>query len=102
MRSFISLAMAALALASCASDPITSGQGCVGDFIAGDLVVSEIFANPAGTDDGKEWFEIYNASATEANLNGVTLVTAKSDGSGVKKHRIVAQTLAAGDYLVVG
>ena len=96
------LALVAVGAACSQSEPIGVGSGCVGAFIAGDLVVSEIFANPAGTDDGKEWFEIYNASSGAASLGGVQLVTAKNDGTGERKHRMRATTLAAGGYLVVG
>jgi hypothetical protein len=37
---------------------------------AGDLVVTEILQNPAGTDTGREWFEITNTTTNVLNLNG--------------------------------
>jgi len=42
---------------------------------AGALVISEIFANPAGTgtDATQEWFELTNTSAASFDLNGLTV-----------------------------
>ncbi len=49
----------------------------VSELTAGDLVVTEVMINPTTTDDARrEWFEIYNASGMEVNLNGLVL----SDG----------------------
>ena len=47
---------------------------------AGDLVITEIMQNPNMVSDGTgEWFEIYNASAVEINLNGLTFADDGSD-----------------------
>jgi hypothetical protein len=41
---------------------------------AGDLVISEIMVNPATVlDTDAEWFELYNHSTMEINLNGLTI-----------------------------
>jgi hypothetical protein len=87
-------------LAACSpGDPIAGG--CRGNFLAGQLVISEIFANPTGEDSGKEWIEIYNAGG-EADLAGVAIVTSRADRMSERKHRLAPVTLGAGAYLVVG
>ncbi len=70
--------------------------------LPGDLVISEIMANPPGSDAGQEWFEIYNASGAELDLGGVVLRFRKTDGSGEKLHQIEGLTIAPEQYLVVG
>lgn len=48
--------------------------------LAGDLVINEILANPAGaTDTGKEWFEVLNKNAGARDLGGVVVTS----GSGL-------------------
>jgi hypothetical protein len=48
--------------------------------LAGDLVINEILANPAGaTDTGKEWFEVLNTNAGARDLGGVVVTS----GSGL-------------------
>ncbi|MCB1055456.1 MAG: endonuclease [Acidobacteria bacterium] len=39
----------------------------------GDLILSEVFYDPAGTDDGLEWVEIYNRGTTTVDLSGYSL-----------------------------
>jgi hypothetical protein len=98
-RPISGLALVAM-LAGCSpSDPIAGG--CRGMFLAGQLVISEIFANPMGQDGGKEWIEIYN-TGTEADLSGLAVIHSRNDGTSERRHRMAAVTLAAGDYLVIG
>ena len=89
-----------LALASC-GPPKPSAPACKG-YLPGDLVISEIMANPAGTDTGNEWFEIYNAKSTAANLAGVQLGVSKADKSGEKDFVIPSGSIPAGGYFVAG
>lgn len=93
-----------LAFASTACGPTepNNGGACSAELLAGDLVITEIFANPDGEDDGKEWFEIYNATAAEVDLSGVVLVASRTDETGVERHVIVEGSIAAGQYLVAG
>jgi hypothetical protein len=42
------------------------------------MVINEFVANPASTDTGKEWVELYNAGNQEQNLDGWKLRTATS------------------------
>jgi hypothetical protein len=40
---------------------------------AGDVVLNELFPNPAGDDTDAEWVELYNRAATDVSLEGWTL-----------------------------
>ena len=90
------------ALAACGGSG--GGGGDCDGLVAGDLVISEVMANPAGEDSGKEWFEIYNATGAPLDLGGVTLVASRSDGTDEKTHAIAKDMLMAeaGGYVVVG
>jgi hypothetical protein len=95
------LLAAGAALAGCAGG---DGDGSTGecDLLTGDLVISEIMANPMGADDGQEYFEIYNAGSAAVDMAGLTLRYAKVDGTGEKTHTMEEIVVEAGDYLVVG
>jgi hypothetical protein len=77
---------------------------------AGDLVITEVFADfaapagGAGGDEGKEWFEIYNASDRAIDLEGVTIAHGRVEGgtSAPKKHVMGPITIAPGAYLTLG
>lgn len=83
-------------------DSIGGGQ-CAAGVLAGDLVISEIMANPAGADAGHEWIEIYNATAEPVNLAGLRLGVEAVDGSGSKTLLLdtEAGTLPARSYYVI-
>ncbi|MEM6990455.1 MAG: lamin tail domain-containing protein, partial [Myxococcota bacterium] len=70
--------------------------------LAGDLVISEIMSNPAGTDSGNEWFEIYNATSADIGLAGITLVHSQPDGDSQKAHQVEGLLIPAGGFGVVG
>ncbi|MBK7155796.1 MAG: lamin tail domain-containing protein [Sandaracinaceae bacterium] len=98
------LALVALSLAA-------SITGCGGDgpsdpcagLLPGDLVISEVMANPSGADDGREWVEIHNPGSAELSLTGLELVRSAEDGSGARAHVLdTADLLAAGAYYVLG
>ena len=43
-------------------------------FSAGDIIVTEIMQNPAGVSDNYgEWFEVYNTTSSDIDLNGWTI-----------------------------
>jgi hypothetical protein len=46
--------------------------------IANHIVISEVLPNPLGTDDGKEYVELYNPTNTEVDIGGWVIDT-KSD-----------------------
>jgi lamin tail-like protein len=92
--------LAAAALAGCGPDD--DGGVCTGGFLAGDLVVTEVMANPEGTDEGAEWFEIYNAGDAPADLSGLVLVASRDDASDPKSHAMAAATVEPHGYFVLG
>jgi hypothetical protein len=100
MRSLVLLALAA----SCG--PSSSGGACKDKLSAGDLVITEVFADFAepggGTDSGKEWFEIYNASDRPLELKGLTITHEKPDGSSAKSHVMTEVTIAPEQYFTLG
>ncbi len=94
-----SVALAA-GLAACSDDD--SGTACEANLLPGDLVITEVMPNPEGADDGKEWFEIYNATSAPIIMRGVSLVYSRADGTGRKSHVIESATIGAGEYMVFG
>lgn len=69
----------------------------------GELVITELMANPAGPDAGAEWFEIANASDRTVGLGGLGLTAGSA--ARPRSHRIledVAPVLAPGAHLAIG
>jgi hypothetical protein len=69
------------------------------DWSAGDLVITEIMADPSVPDPQGEWFEVRNDSGAAVVLNGLMIT------SGDASHRIASATdleLAAGALFVIG
>ena len=84
-------------------DCAASGQACAGGVCVrgpetGDLVVTEIMANPAGDDEGLEWFEIYNSSDRALALAGLALSDDGVDAIVLDSDFV----LPAGEYAVLG
>ncbi|MBN2498981.1 MAG: lamin tail domain-containing protein [Deltaproteobacteria bacterium] len=92
--------LAAVCLSGCPGSG--NGDGCDANLLAGDLVITEIMADPAGKDEGKEWFEIYNATSKSLSLRGVRLVASRADGSGEYEHVMKAAQIEPGQYFVLG
>lgn len=65
------------------------------------LKINEFLPDPASTDDGSEWVEIYNGGDTEAVLDGYAIQTATSEW-GTDYSFPGGTTLAPGEFLVVG
>ena len=78
------------------------GEACESGFQSGDLVITEVMANPLGDDADREYFEIYNATGAAANLAGLSIVTSRADGTGESSHRMRSIEVAANGYLVLG
>lgn len=97
------LAFLAIFLAACEA-PVEVGTGC--DALVGDVVISEIMANPSGADGDGEWFEIYNAASRPLILDRLELrrLSYNSDGGvEVKQHYLRnLGTLEANAYFVLG
>lgn len=95
------LGLGALLLGAACGGAGGAGGDCEG-LVAGDLVITEVMANPAGEDAGKEWFEIYNATGAPLDLAGVVLVASRSDGTDEKTHVVGTLAAATDGYVVVG
>lgn len=84
-----------LANPSC-SNPV-AGAAALSALSFGDLIVSEIMHNPVSSAYNKgEWFEIYNNSGVDVNLNGLIITDGMSDSIGVTDDIL----LEAGSYAV--
>ena len=64
----------------------------------GDLVITEIMANPAVEESSGEWFEVHNVTAHAITLTGVTI----ADNSGQELLTQDKLVIAAGGYFVFG
>jgi hypothetical protein len=91
------------ALAGAGLTACGGGQsGCKAGLLPGDLALSEIMADPAGTDEGKEWFEIYNASGQALELEGLTVISSRADGTSEVKFKMGPARIQPGQYFVLG
>ena len=71
----------------------------VSALMAGDLVITEMMINPAVVSDNQaEWFEVYNASGVDIDLDGLVVYDLGSESFTVA----VTLVLAAGDYFIFG
>src|SRR4051812_7610181 len=92
---------------ACGPSAGKAGQ-CKSEIGVGDLVVTEVFADfkaptgGTGADEGKEWFEIFNASDNAIDLEGMRVDHGRPDGSKIKSHVMTTVTLAPGEYLTLG
>jgi len=104
MTSLAKVAIVGLCLAAAACGPGDEDdvQDCAGEFLTGDLIITELFADPAGTDGGLEWFEIYNATGSPADLTGVVLVASREDMTDEDTHRFGEVIIDPSDHFVVG
>ena len=93
------IGLGCLALIACGPPP--ASDVCKGRLV-GDLVVTEVMLDPAGTDTGGEWFEIYNTLGTDVDLKGMVIFTRDTDGSGAKSHVVKAGTAKAQSYFTFG
>jgi hypothetical protein len=67
-------------------------------FVPGALIVTEIFNNPQGTDEGREWFELFNPGSEDIDLLGWTLEDFHTN------HYLIGESVLvpAGSYAVLG
>ncbi len=90
-----------LVLVGCAREPLTTETGCE-EVLPGDIVITEIHANPDGSDGDGEYIELFNASEGALELQGLTLVSSREDGTGAAEHRFEEGRIEANDYFVLG
>ena len=101
------MVVAGAVLVACGDDGGTSGS-CDDQLVAGDLVITEVFADFAaapggsGMDEGNEWFEIHNTSSRPLDLTGLTLEHSRGDGTMPNAATLDPITIAPGDYIVLG
>jgi len=69
-----------------------------GGFLPGALIVTEIFNNPQGTDEGREWFEVFNPGEEDVDLQAWTLEDFHTNNYLIADSVIVP----AGGYVVLG
>jgi hypothetical protein len=99
---------AVVAIASGCGPSLPSATGCQAALVPGDLVITEVFADYRassdgdGTDTGKEWFEIYNATGAAIELAGLTLVHSRPDGSKRTTHVVSGARIASGQFFTLG
>lgn len=94
---------AMLLLAACGpGDDNGSLTTCAAALLPGDLVITEIMANPKGDDSGGEWIELYNASSSAVSLRGLVLAASRVDGTSEKTHVMAESVIEPGEYMVLG
>jgi len=69
---------------------------------AGDLLIDEIMIDPAGADLGKEWVEVYNASAEPLDLSQVVLADDLGRHALAPLPGLEPHPLGAGAWAVLG
>ena len=109
LRRFVPFFLLASFASACSDDTAgeTGGEeigDCAAKLAKGQLVISEIMADPAGADDSSfEWFELYNPTDAPLSLTDVGLEYSKVDGSQAKGHLIKDELqIEPGQYLVFG
>ena len=71
-------------------------------FSAGDVVVTEIMQNPAGVSDNYgEWFEVYNTTSSDIDLNGWTITDQASSSQNVANIES-SVIVPSGGYITMG
>src|SRR5689334_17396373 len=109
MRTGLLVLSLALVAAACGPSGDDTPGACTDTaLIAGDLVISEVFADAdaptgaSGADEGKEWFEIYNNSDRPVDLEGLTITHSRPDDTMAHTHVVRGGTMAPDTYLVLG
>lgn len=90
-----------LVVCGCGRDPVATQAGCE-EILPGDVVITEIHANPDGSDGDDEYIELFNASGRTLELQGLTLVSSREDGTGASEHRFDESHVGADEYFVLG
>ncbi|HRH23667.1 MAG TPA: lamin tail domain-containing protein [Candidatus Magasanikbacteria bacterium] len=65
----------------------------IGNFVTGTILLNEIFPNPSGVDDEKEFIELFNSGSSTIDLMGWKI------GDSSKKYMIDEISILAGAYL---
>jgi hypothetical protein len=91
-----------LALFACCSPtvPDRPDEACK-NVAAGDLLVTEFMADPAGSDTGKQYIEIHNATDHTIDLSGLSLFQSMADGSRLKAIALRGGSITPHAYYVL-
>ncbi|MEN9337881.1 MAG: hypothetical protein RIQ41_195 [Candidatus Parcubacteria bacterium] len=65
------------------------------------LVISEVLSNPLGTDNGREWVELYNDTSSAVDLSTLSLSTSENGQAVALTPLQGGTTLAPGGYAVI-
>ena len=65
------------------------------------LQITEFFANPSGTDTGKEFIELYNFGDGSVNLAEYTLIVEGSSASSKKTHKLPDMSIQRNEYIAL-
>lgn len=68
----------------------------------GDLIITEFMPDPAGSDTGKQYIEIYNQTDDGIELGGLTLFQSMADGSRENATTLRKAALPSHGYFVLG
>jgi hypothetical protein len=90
-----------LVLSGCGREAVVGATFC-DDLHPGDLVVTEVHANPDGSDGEGEYIELFNRTGSLLALDGLTLAASRSDGASPKSHRFFGASIDSESYFVVG
>ena len=88
-------------LSGCGREAVATATLC-DDIEPGDLVVTEVHANPDGSDGEGEYIELFNRTGGLLALDGLVLATSRADGASPKAHRFVGASIDAERYFVAG
>jgi cysteine-rich repeat protein len=90
----------------CDDGNVQDGDGCsslcsIEEFSSGDIIITEIMYDPSSVEDKLgEWFEVYNTTSDDINMNGWVLRDSKKD------YHVIASNgglwVPASDYAVLG
>ncbi len=97
----------------CLSSALALALGCAPDLpdhpdaecknvAAGELVVTEFMADPAGSDTGKQYIEVYNTTDHVIDLTGLSLFQSLSDGSRLNATVLPRVQIPAHAFFVLG
>lgn len=100
IRTRLVVGLIAALVSACGDDGGSSNQ--CSSLLPGDLVITEVFSDPDGPDEGAEWFELYNAGTKAVTLSGITVAHSRGDGTMRDATVLGSVTVAAGDFVVLG
>jgi hypothetical protein len=96
----LTLVVLAAGASGCMSE-VEGASPCDG-LVDGDVVITEVMANPRGPDLGHEWIELYNPGQLPISLRGLRIEASRADGTSARSYALDDRELAPGQWLVLG